>query len=670
MARELVRTNLLSDANLVNYWQFEGNANSSAGSVNNGTATNITYGNQYGRFKQGAYFNGTSRIDFSSITYGSTGSILFWFNVASTANKQLVDGVEANKGLNVQIFSNSVYYAINDGTFINSSAISANTWYHCVITWDSGANSRKLYLNGLEVASGTAATPTATGLKLGMSNDNANGVTGSFDDLAVFSKVLSPGEIAQLYTGTKELYTSAYYSDSGLVAYYRLEGNSNDSKNSYNGTDTAISYGNTYGIFGQGANFNGSTSTIQVANKLVSHADGANFTFGCWVKPSSTANGSYVLSLTGTENNKQFTIDMPTNTTISAYHYGTSVQRVSGSFSCVNDGSTWYHVVLVKVGTTIYFYANGALVGSVGISGTIDLGAINGLGIGRHNGTTANWLTGSVDDVFVFNRALSAGEIWKLYSGVPVTELYSTPLFSDANIVSYYRLEGNSNDSKSTNNGTDSNATYNVNYGVFGQGLYCNGSSTKILLGDSPFNFQTDFSYSFWYFPPVGVTDSGYLVSRTTGSSPYVSYLVYGNTSNSGFVFQMNNTGAGATNCINACGFVTGRWYHLVAVVEGTNLKLYVDGSPGNSSSTFSGSRISNSIQTSIGMRGTDSVGAVNGYIDDVAFFSRALTANEVYNIYYGTWSSIKTINGLAKGSVKTVNGLAIASVKSINSLT
>lgn len=55
-------------------------------------------------------------------------------------------------------------------------------------------------------------------------------------------------------------------------------------------------------------------------------------------------------------------------------------------------------------------------------------------------------------------------------SHAAATELYSTPLFNDASLISYYRMEGNSNDAKSSNNGSDSSMSYSTTSGKFGEG--------------------------------------------------------------------------------------------------------------------------------------------------------------------------------------------------------
>ena len=54
-----------------------------------------------------------------------------------------------------------------------------------------------------------------------------------------------------------------------IVAYYKLDGNSNDSVGTNNGTDTAITYSVANGKINQGAGYNGSTSKITISNTSV-----------------------------------------------------------------------------------------------------------------------------------------------------------------------------------------------------------------------------------------------------------------------------------------------------------------------------------------------------------------------------------------------------------------
>src|SRR6185312_10115272 len=90
----------------------------------------------------------------------------------------------------------------------------------------------------------------------------------------------------------KELYLTPLFHDSALQAYYRMEGNSNDSKNSNNGTDTSITYSSTNAKFGQAADFNGTTSLIAIP---LSVTTATNVTIHCWVYiPSTSCQGTFV----------------------------------------------------------------------------------------------------------------------------------------------------------------------------------------------------------------------------------------------------------------------------------------------------------------------------------------------------------------------------------------
>ena len=98
-------------------------------------------------------------------------------------------------------------------------------------------------------------------------------------------------------------------------------------------------------------------------------------------------------------------------------------------------------------------------------------------------------------------------------------ELYSTPLYSNANLVSYYRLEANSNDSKSSNNGTDvGTVTYNATYGKFSNG--CNYSATGYTHFGSASRLDfgaTDHTFTAWVKTPASyATDKGILIRRSS----------------------------------------------------------------------------------------------------------------------------------------------------------
>jgi len=72
--------------------------------------------------------------------------------------------------------------------------------------------------------------------------------------------------------------------------------------------------------------------------------------------------------------------------------------------------------VWTRIGADEKFYVNGVLVNSRdnGAGGTGD--TINGFMIGRNTLIAENYFNGLIDDVRVYNRALSASEVKQLYN--------------------------------------------------------------------------------------------------------------------------------------------------------------------------------------------------------------------------------------------------------------
>ena len=79
--------------------------------------------------------------------------------------------------------------------------------------------------------------------------------------------------------------------------------------------------------------------------------------------------------------------------------------------------NTWYHFVGVadNNGKTIKAYLNGRLEGTTNYTGEINFGTNPQLTIGSFHIGSADFFNGLIDNVMIFNRALTAGEVWDLY---------------------------------------------------------------------------------------------------------------------------------------------------------------------------------------------------------------------------------------------------------------
>ncbi|NTW31658.1 MAG: LamG domain-containing protein [Bacteroidetes bacterium] len=234
-----------------------------------------------------------------------------------------------------------------------------------------------------------------------------------------------------------------------------------------------------------------------------------------------------------------------------------------------------------------------------------------------------------------------------LISGLPVVkcfaqqELLSTPLYNDANLVSYYRLEGNSNDAKGSNNGSSSNVTFGNSYGKFGQGASLNGTSSYIDNGtNSSLNISPRISITAWCY--FNSTDANQVLAgkyNTPTGQQYLFIVSPGSNGNIGFYYSPYGNTSVSTPGVSGINIPTGQWLHLAGVLDAStsDVTFYVNGNSVGTAHDVQGftSIYSGTTSFKIGKR-SDGYWFYNGYIDDVAVFNRTLTSTEIYKLYNG----------------------------------
>ncbi len=218
-------------------------------------------------------------------------------------------------------------------------------------------------------------------------------------------------------------------------------------------------------------------------------------------------------------------------------------------------------------------------------------------------------------------------------------ELFVTGIFNDPSIKSYWRLEGNSNDAKASNNGTDTSITYNSGNGKFSQGAGFNGTSSKIAINAARVGANTAYSIVGWF--KTTSTGVGTLYGEGKAGTDLQFVYISVNAAGSGdFQFQtrddgnhlmtMNyNPGAGVLN--------DGTFHHFVGVKRAANSwEMYIDGvSRGTSSTNLSSASTLDQLSLGVLSR-TGDINFYNGALDDVANFTRALTTSEVLMLFQG----------------------------------
>ena len=242
-------------------------------------------------------------------------------------------------------------------------------------------------------------------------------------------------------------------------------------------------------------------------------------------------------------------------------------------------------------------------------------------------------------------------------NGVKNFELASTSLFSDANLVSYYKFEGNSNDNKGADNGTDTSIDYGNDYGKFGQGIRLNATTDKVAFTDWSLG-TADWTISFWLNEQTAQTANTYFVSGTNGSNGWGFYVGSGATTK----IRINHNNGATDNFFDSNSTLSiGTWTHITYTKSSDTVSLYVNGVFDKSQTGYSARNFGGSTYNNIG-NGLNNAAAA--FFDDLAVFTRALTATEVGYLYsLGTTKAYYPLNGNSRdysGNTNTGTDTAI----------
>jgi hypothetical protein len=221
---------------------------------------------------------------------------------------------------------------------------------------------------------------------------------------------------------------SALYSNTGLVGYWPLnEGTGSStidqSGNGNGGTwsGTPAGNGGTYYAAGKVGSyagyFNGNTGNDSVVTNGTVGALTSNFTVVAWINnPSFSSVGDFTVVGDRLNAASGWEIETPTSGNSAALLWRTFYGSSGNIYSAymLNSG-TWYQVAAVQLNGSALLYVNGAQVLSQSITNPVagsQAFAIGYIGVGSGG---SSWL-GSIDDVRIYNRTLSAAEIQALYN--------------------------------------------------------------------------------------------------------------------------------------------------------------------------------------------------------------------------------------------------------------
>lgn len=254
------------------------------------------------------------------------------------------------------------------------------------------------------------------------------------------------------------------------------------------------------------------------------------------------------------------------------------------------------------------------------------------------------------------------------------TSAYATAVLADAPIA-YYRLDETNGSSVATDYIGNNNGYYtNVNLeqkgysfadtntaGLFGQ------TNSSLIGGITTIDFggatSQPFSLEAWVKGPPQNCDCG-IITKGYGSGGE-QFNIDNGASSHAFRFFVRNS-AGSVTAVNTTVIPDNTWHHLVGVYDPDQglLSFYVDGILFGDSTFTAAGILSTTHPVSIGCRrsGTSSVYDYqwNGFIDDVAFYKTALTAEQVWAHYSARFTSDTQPPVIAIQPVSVTNFLSI----------
>jgi hypothetical protein len=240
----------------------------------------------------------------------------------------------------------------------------------------------------------------------------------------------------------------AYVPTSGLVGYWPFCGNANDeSGNGNNGTvNGATLTTDRNGVANQAYNFDGIDDKI-IITAQTSIPQQSNYTASLWFKSAiSDYNGAFISFGTwfcklGHDSPGFFYKDEIGNSSNNWYE-----QAHFGVQPTVN---TWNNLILKKTNNTVTLILNNSIIGSMTTYGFSNFNPSSLIQFGYY--CCQNYFAGSIDDIGVWNRALTDCEIQNLYTSTNPTNT-TTITACDS-----YTWNGTSYSASGTYTGTTSN---------------------------------------------------------------------------------------------------------------------------------------------------------------------------------------------------------------------
>lgn len=399
------------------------------------------------------------------------------------------------------------------------------------------------------------------------------------------------------------------------VAHYKFNGNALDEGGLYNGTVTGATLtADGYGVASRAYSFDGIDNVISSDGVLAALSGATKGTFSAWVKlaDSTPTAAGRIVNFGDTNAVGYINLDIGTTGLLEA----ASAETGSTKWTLKTDNkiifnNTWVHVSLVHNGIEALLYVDGVAVPQT-FSSSIDKvwwfanSSVDNLRFGAINfnsGGDSLFSNMTIDDVQIYDSALTATEVSRLFNRSSTENHAVSPYVSDHN------------------NLVDSALSFD------GVNDYVNLSSLFSTVDN-----QSSGSISFWAKYPQSSANRRLFSAGVSGS-----FLDIYPVNNEGLYFIVYSGGASKLYYHTSVDYDDNAWHHYTFTVGGSGNAVYVDGvldtpvyTTGDANTVAWFNNVTGETSITLGERGYLHDRKYNGSVDDFRVYNRSLSASEI----------------------------------------
>lgn len=426
-------------------------------------------------------------------------------------------------------------------------------------------------------------------------------------------------------------------------------------------------YAFTEGKVGQGYKFDGVDDYVEIADTDAFSPTAGGFSVSAWVNLDTITppDGSSQEPVSkGSNSNFEWALRAESNGTAAFVLF-----QADGTNHCIAAGAstvlapaTWYHLTGVWTGSDCELYVNAARLDfNNSLTGSLTNGTAP-LRIGKRASNNRQ-TKGKVDEVRLYNRALTADEVDQIYKIGATTKINTTlptkPALENG-LVGHWTLDGADvtpttarvteeirDRSGNDNHGDWQDHATTTTVGRIGQGIVFDGLNDDIEIPDAP-ELDVgggDWTTSFWA-KTSSTTGELFVINKRLGGNDK-EFEVYLRAATREVVAECENAASGGSSTSADGVWNIGEWFQVAVTFDGLTRipTYYVNGQlVGTDSNTITDCDPPSTAPVKIASRSSAAGPYFEGALDDVRLYNRQLSAAEVADLYQlGATSKVNT---------------------------